>query len=134
MARVRDHRPPYWSALRLAAWAAANGGYVRSKLLGRGIEPASLGLRDLLGLVHGLMVEEYATVWAPLVEVRARLDKVLDSPDGLMPRWVVVEHHRRVEAEKRATWGRTAEAVAGYQAAMATFGGSALPKPEGQSR
>lgn len=132
MARGEDHRgAPYPAVVRLTSWAAGNRQRLRIAVERDGIDPRGWSAAAVLELIYTYMVQDLLSVWISPASVREQLDEFLADP-GVLPK--SARRARRVDPERRKTWGTSAEARAGNAAAMAAFGGPAVPRPAGGGR
>lgn len=132
MADREDHRgTPYAAVVRLTSWAAGNRERLRIAVARDGIDPTGWSAAATLELIYTYMVDDLSSVWVPSTSVREEVDKFLADP-SVLPR--SARRQRRVDPDRRKNWGRSPEARAGQAAAMAMFGGPAVPRPEGGGR
>lgn len=105
MAQRAVHGTPYATARALAAWAVYRRRYLRGRLLLAGVRIEELDMGALIDVAEAAIVEAAA---GPGVGVDTILDALEDSAASAMP--------------NEDTWGTTAEARRGADAAHAVFG------------
>lgn len=113
----------------MTQWAAADGAYLRSQLVQRGLSIDGWPARQVLDLIYSLLVEYLSSGMVAQFALRKQLDEFLLNPSNL-PKAERV----RARAEERATWGLTPEAREGARAMMALAGSGPIKKPETDGR